>query len=331
MNEVIGAWITRGVVAACVALACQAVAAVELQGHRGARGVAPENTLAGFRVALETGVDTLELDLGLTADGVPVVLHDRRLSPAITRDASGRWIIEPGPTVRSMRRAELTAYDVGRIDPASEYAGRFPEQQPVDGARIPALAEVIALLEERGAAGVGLNAEIKVHPEHPDETADVETFARAVVEVLRSRAMVERTTIQSFDWRALAAAKAAEPRMRTVYLSAAQRWLDNVQVGQPGASPWTAGIDVDDHGGSVPRAVAAAGGDVWSPYHREVDEAALAEARAAGLEVVVWTVNDPADIERVLDLGVDGVISDYPGRVREAFAARGLPLPAQVR
>jgi glycerophosphoryl diester phosphodiesterase len=300
---------------------------VDLQGHRGARGLAPENTLTAFARALAIGVTTLELDLGVTADGVPVASHDRRLSPVLTRDRSGRWIAEPGPLIRTLRRAELAAYEVGRIDPSSRYADRFPAQQAVDGERIPTLGEVIALTAGAGADRVRLNVEIKIHPEHPEETLGPEAFAAAVLGELRARGALERATIQSFDWRALASARRIEPGVRTAYLTASQRWLDNLRRGSPGPSPWTAGIDVDDHGGSAPRAVAAAGGDVWSPYYRELDAASLAEARRLGLEVVVWTVNDGADMVHMLELGVDGIITDYPDRLRAVLEARGMLVP----
>ena len=117
------------------------------------------------------------------------------------------------------------------------------------------------------------------------------------------------------------------PDIPTVYLSAQQRWLDNIAKGHPGPSPWTAGLDIDDHGGSVPRLVKAAGGAVWSPFHREVDKARIDEAHGLGLRVVVWTVNDAPRMEDLIDMGVDGIISDYPDRLRTVMARRGMALP----
>ena len=138
---------------------------------------------------------------------------------------------------------------------------------------------------------------------------------------------MQRTTIQSFDWRTLRHVQTLAPEIPTVYLTAQQRWLDNVEIGRPGRSDWTAGLDVDDFGGSVPRLVAAAGGRIWSPYHKEIDAAQLDEAHGLGLEVVVWTVNDPARMRALIDLGVDGIITDYPGRLRRVLAEKGFPLP----
>ena len=305
-------------------LAVTPAAAVELQGHRGARGLLPENTLAGMREALAIGVHTLELDLALTADGVLVLSHDPLLNPALTRDREGRWLARPGPAIRRLRHAQLAGYDVGRLDPGSRYARRFPDQHPVDGTRIPTLASVFELV--RGL-GVELNIEIKTSPESPGHTAAPEVFADAVVAAVQGSGMASRVTVQSFDWRTLQRVQERAPSLRTSYLSAEQRWLDNVQRGRPGASPWAAGLDVDDHGGSLPRLVHAAGGAIWSPYHREVDAARIGEAHALGLEVIVWTVNDPAEVPRLVQLGVDGIITDYPDRIRAALTALGQPVP----
>lgn len=278
--------------------------AFDLQGHRGARGMAPENTLAAFAAALTVGVHTLELDTGVTADGVVVVHHDRRLNPDIARGLDGNWIDAPGPLIRSLRYAELRRYDVGRLRPGSDYAAAFPEQKPVDGARIPRLANLFALVRKSGNATVRFNIETKISPAAPEETLAPEPFARALIAEIRAAGVAARTSVQSFDWRTLRVVEQEAPEIATVYLTGRRR------------------------DGSQPQAVHAAGGRVWSPKLEELDSSAMVEARALGLKVVPWTVNEPAHIERLLDLGVDGMIGDYPERVRAALARRGLPLPA---
>jgi len=296
--------------------------AFDLQGHRGARGLAPENTLPAFARALAIGVTTLELDCGVTRDGVVVVAHDRRLNPDIARGPDGRWIDAPGPLIHALDYAELARYDVGRLRPGSEYAQRFPDQQPVDGARIPRLSDVFALARRAGNDAVRFNVETKVDPTLPEDTLPAEEFARALVAVVRASGMARRTTIQSFEWRALRAVQAEAPEIATVYLSAA----DTISPGRA-ESPWTAGLRLRDHG-SVPAMVKAAGGSIWSPFFGDLAPALVAEAHRLGLAVIPWTVNAAADIERLLDLGVDGLISDYPDRARAALAARGIALPA---
>ncbi|MGH6624243.1 MAG: glycerophosphodiester phosphodiesterase family protein, partial [Burkholderiaceae bacterium] len=119
--------------------------AFDLQGHRGARGLAPENTLTAFGVAIAIGVTTLETDLALTRDGVLVLSHDPQLNPALTRDATGRWISAPGPAILTLSVQELATYDVGRLNPALPYAQQWPQQVPVDGERAPGLAQLFAL------------------------------------------------------------------------------------------------------------------------------------------------------------------------------------------
>ena len=294
--------------------------AIEIQGHRGARGLLPENTIPAFERAIDLGVDVLELDLGMTRDGVPVVHHDRALSPDRTRDASGTWLSSPGPLLGTLDRSELAAFDVGRAIPGGKTAERFPEQAPRDGTRIPTLADVLALERRPGAEGIRFNIETKLTPLAPEETAGPDEFARAVVAVLRAEGMVERSNLQSFDWRVLFAARRLAPELATVCLTAEQRWHDNVHRGRGHPSPWTADLDIGAFDGSVPRMVEAAGCAVWSPYYRDLSEEALAEAHELGLTVVVWTVNEVDEMAALARLGVDGIITDYPDRAVEALA-----------
>jgi len=301
--------------------------AFDLQGHRGARGLYPENSLPGFEAALALGVTTLEMDLAVTRDGVVVVHHDRRLDPARTRGPDGAWLAEPAPAISELRRAELAGYDIGRARPGSKVAERFPDQRGLDGVAIPTLAEVIALAEARSGGTMRYNLEIKTSPLAPGETLAPEAFAKALARALEAAGAEGRVLVQSFDWRGLAAFQELALGVPTVYLSAEARWLDNLERGRPGTSPWTAGLDIDGFGGSAPKAVQAAGGAVWSPYFRGLREAELREAHNLGLKVVVWTVNQPADMASLIELGVDGIITDYPDRLRRVMAKRNLPLP----
>ena len=301
--------------------------AFDLQGHRGARGLAPENTLPAFAAALSLGVTTLELDVGVTRDGVVVIAHDRALNPDLTRGPDGEWLAAPGPAIHALAHAELLRYDVGKLNPSREYAKRYPMQRPADGARIPTLAELFALVHRSGNTKVRFNIETKTTPLAPGETLPPGDFARSVIAVVRSRGMAARSTIQSFDWRTLKVVQAQAPEIATVYLSAQQSFLDNILAGSPAGSPWTAGVQFAAHG-SVPRMVKAAGGTIWSPYFGDLDAAQFAEAKRLGLRVIVWTVSDPRHIAAMLDLGVDGIISDRPDLVREEMQRRGMALPA---
>jgi glycerophosphoryl diester phosphodiesterase len=312
--------------AVALALMTANAAAFDLQGHRGARGLAPENTLPAFARALSVGVTTLEMDAGLTEDGVVVIIHDRRLNPDIARGSDGRWLAGRTPAIRELTFRELQRYDVGRIRPGSDYSKRWPDQRRQDKVRIPTLEEVFELTRHGRNAAVRFNVETKISPEAPEDTADPETFTRALIKAIRDNGMAGRTTIQSFDWRTLAIVQKEAPEIATSYLSSQQQSLDTIQAGHREDSPWTAGIRYRDHG-SVPRMVKAAGGRIWSPNYIDLTDAAVKEAKALGLTVLPWTVNDRADMERLIDWGVDGLITDYPDRLREVMAAKNLPLP----
>ncbi|MCA2997897.1 MAG: glycerophosphodiester phosphodiesterase [Rhodocyclaceae bacterium] len=293
----------------------------EVQGHRGARGLLPENTLPAFAKALELGVDVLELDTGITKDGVVVISHDPCLNPDFVRDASGNWI-QPtskdnkyGKCIVDLTFDELQRFDVGRIQPNTEYAKRFATQQPIDGTRIPTLAALFAQVKQSGNAQVRFNIETKLSPMARSETVSPQVFVEKLLAVIRENGMASRVTIQSFDWRTLQICQRLAPDIPTVYLTAQQKWMDNIGAGNREGSAWTAGLNAREFGDSVPRMVKAAGGQIWSPHFGDVTPAKIAEAHSLGLKVSVWTVNEPKDIQRMLDWKVDSIISDYPDRV----------------
>jgi glycerophosphoryl diester phosphodiesterase len=304
--------------------------AFDLQGHRGARGLAPENTLEGFALALSIGVTTLELDLAMTKDDVLVVSHDRRLNPDHTRGPDGKFLDKEGPAIRALTLGEVQTYDVGRLKPGSNYANSFPEQRPVDGTRIPTLTAVFDLVQRLGATHVRFNIETKITPTSGAETPAPETFADAVAKAVRDAGLAGRVSIQSFDWRTLIALKNIAPEIARVCLTAEALNFDTIKRGAPGPSPWLAGLDIGDFAGSVPRLVAAAGCAVWSPLYRNAKPDDIAAAKALGLKIIPWTVNERADMERLIALGVDGIITDYPDRLRAAMAAKDMPLPPPV-
>ena len=314
------------VVSICLSAAVGAgAAAFDLQGHRGARGDAPENTLPAFERALEIGVSTLELDIGITADGVVVLSHDSYLNPAIARGADSRWLAGPrGPLIRSLTMEQLLAYDVGRIDPDTPYARSFPAQRPRDGTRVPTLASLFDRVKALGANDVRFNIETKIHPGRPEDTAGPDAMVRALLDVIRNAGMTRRVSIQSFDWRTLRLVQRLEPSIPTVCLTVQTANNDNLRDGE-----WTGGAKFTDHG-SAPEMVKAAGCAVWSPNGGAVTELLVRQAQALGLKVIPWTINDAADMERLIAWGVDGLITDYPARLRSVMRSRGLPLPGAL-
>jgi glycerophosphoryl diester phosphodiesterase len=308
----------------CLAVASGALA-FDLQGHRGTRGHMPENTLPAFEKALSIGVTTLELDVGVTADGVVVISHDPYLNPVITRDAKGQWLQGArGPLIRSLTSSELQSYELGRIQPGTPYAQQFATQQAVDGTRMPTLAALFERVKALKADQVRFDIETKVDPRAPEDTVSPEAMTRALLKVVQDAGMSQRVSIQSFDWRTLQLVQKLAPSIPTVYLTIQTQNANNV------ADPlWTAGLKLADHG-SVPKLVKAAGGTVWAPNGGALTEALVKEAQSLGLQVIPWTINNPAEMERFVGWGVDGIISDYPDRVRTVMQARGMPLPPAV-
>ncbi len=298
----------------------------DLQGHRGARGLAPENTLAGFARALAIGVSTLEMDIAVTADGVVVVSHDPVLNPDLTRGPDGTWLDTPGPSICSLTLAELRCYDVGRLKPGSPTAVLFPHQCAVDGERIPTLAEVIALTKALGADHIWFNIETKLFPHRPDLTVSPEEMAERLVAVLVAEGVAERAMVQSFDWRSLLWVQRWYPQITTSYLTSARTLAPCGSA----PSPWLAGFDPRAHDGSIPAVVRAAGGTLWSPDHQDIGKETVAAAHALGVAVIPWTVNVPAEMARLIDWGVDGLITDYPDRARLVLEQRGIALPRAV-
>ena len=299
-------------------------AAFDLQGHRGARGLAPENTLHGFEQALALGVTTLELDVVISADGVPVISHDPVLNPDITRDASGRWLQERNQPIHELTAAQLQAWDVGRINPASRYARDFADQVPRDGERIPTLAALFERVQQLGADGVRFNIETKLQPQSTVPSATPQQFVRAIVDVVRAHGLERRVSLQSFDWRTLQLAQQLAPDMATAHLTAQLTRFDTVSSGD-----WTLGLRRDAFD-STPDLVVAAGGRTWSPHHSNLSQSVLQRARELRLRVIPWTVNETADMERLMDWGVDGLITDRPDRLRAVMQQRGMALPAAI-
>ena len=302
----------------------------DLQGHRGARGLRPENTLAAFSHALSLGVSTLELDTAITRDGIVVVSHDSRLNPDITRGENDEWLTTPGPTIFSMTYAEILRYDVGRLRPGSAYAARFPDQLAVDGEGMPRLTDVFSLTKRAGDTRVRFNIETKINPLAPDMTATPEAFTAALVKEIRLARVADRATIQSFDWRTLMIARRIAPEIATVCLTTQQPGEDTVCLGASGLSPWLGGLDVRHFDGSVPRLVRACHASAWSPNHLDLDTALIEEAHSLGLDVIPWTVNDPLEMARFIDMGVDGLITDRPDALREIVVRKGRHLSRQA-
>lgn len=279
----------------------------DLQGHRGARGLAPENTIPAFRRALDLGVTTLEMDVVISGDGQVVVSHEPWMNPKICSLPSGAPVPADEAKAHNLYRmpyAEIEQYDCGRRQHPD-----FPRQEPQPAVK-PLLRDVIAMAEsyvaEHDRPPVFYNIEIKSRPDWDSEFHPTpETFARQVLDVVREGDVAARTTIQSFDERALRATR----RLRT------DRTED--------ATVRLALLVVDGTANSLPNQLESLGfaPDIYSPSFPSVDDALLRTAHDRGLRVVPWTVNERADMRRLIRLGVDGLITDYPDVAQEVLDA----------
>ncbi|MGC1729603.1 MAG: glycerophosphodiester phosphodiesterase [Steroidobacteraceae bacterium] len=303
----------------------------DLQGHRGARGLWPENTLACFDRAMALGVSALELDCGVTRDGVVVVSHDPRLNPDCTRDAQGRFLATAGPPIFELTYAQLQTYDVGRIRPGSAYAARFPQQQPLDGERIPSLADVLTLVRTRGRGRVRVAIEVKTFPEQPQLTRAPGPFVEALHADLERTGTTALATILAFDWRVLNAARRLMPQVALAALTEQQPGDDTVRFGSARPSPWLGGLDPRHFDGSIARLVQASGAGTWGPNHLDLDAQRVEQAHVLGLRVVPWTVNEAADMRRLLELNVEGMVTDRPDVLRALLEREGMAVPPRAQ
>jgi glycerophosphoryl diester phosphodiesterase len=309
----------------------------DLQAHRGGIGLTTESTLAGFAKALRLGVTTLELDAQVTQDEKVVVSHDRQINGVKCQDTAPAFPGDPEFPYVGKFITNLTLAQVKTLNCGYQRLPDFPNQEVVSGPMIE-LHDVFDLVKRYKAKGVMLNIETKVEAGAPQETAPRALFVRRVWEEIRDAGISDQVTIQSFDWGALMAMHALAPTLPLVALTN----RDFLQIGQPGASPWLGGIDVDDFGGDFVAAAASIDGvtalspvqgfpqngtisdPAFVPYP---DRKMIDDAHGRGLLVIPWTIDDPATMDYFIDLGVDGIITDYPDRLRTVMAENGLRLP----
>lgn len=309
----------------------------DLQAHRGGLGLTVESTLASFAKGIETGVSTLELDLQITKDGREVVTHDRKISDKKCADTAPVTPGDPQFPYVGKYIKDLTFDQVRSLDCGSKPLPQFPGQQASPGAKMPTLAEVFALVDSYRASQVKFNIETKVEAGAPEQTAPREQFVNVALKEIKAANMQSRVSIQSFDWGALRLVQEMDPQIRTVALTN----KDFLQAGKPGSSPWLGGIDSDDFGGDLVDAAASLGFDAVSPVHGTPQNGTVTDpgyvpyvtadmvsrAHAKGMQVIPWTVDDKPTMRALIDTGVDGIITDYPDRLRDVMAEYSMKLP----
>ena len=327
---------------------------LQVYAHRGGRSFSPENTMPAYISTLRLGADFVDMDVVLTKDGQVLISHDMVLNPDIVRDENGNFLAKNKETVKKLPVDEKAAYnkkyavlnmtleetqkfDVGKLNRDSAYAKFFPDQLAKDGTRMPTLKEVAQFVNRATNNEVGFQIEMKTDPAHPEYSADPKAFAKAVYAVLRDENILDRAEIQAFDFRCLDELQKLNPKVKTAYLTS----RDNEPDGDDDffsstasvAGAWTGGKFVKDYENSIPRMVKELGGFAWEPEDAELTKGALDLAHKLGLKVVVWswpeklgTTFDPVLVDQLIGWGVDGIITDDPGRLSSMLTARGYQL-----
>ena len=288
---------------------------ISLVGHRGARGLMPENTIKGFEYILDNGISAIEFDVLLTKDEVPVITHDFHLSKSITRNAEGNWLLENGPRISDLTVADLQMFDVGGVDKRSSYGSFYPEQAFFSDVRIPKLSDLLDLACQPKGQNLFLLLEVKSEP-----SIDKRNVVEHIVFEIQKRSLSNRVVLHSFDWKLLEECFLIAPEMPRSYLSQLHESSYNpFDTPTEETSPDFASFTC-----SIPEAIQAAGGHLWCPYFKDISVELVTEAHNLGLPVCTWTVNEVEDIENMIDMGIDGIITDYTDRAKKIFKSRGL-------
>lgn len=317
---------------------------VGLEAHRGGRDARPENTLISYAYALELGVDVLEGDMQMTKDGHIVMSHNPFIAPWLAKGPDGKYVEKDFQyDIRLMTLDEVKKFDVGTMNPKypgweGYYDGHGKTQISVPGTKIPTLEEVFELANAYGNTKVKFDIETKSYADPLDpgykNNTDPAVFAKKVVEIVKKYNMEDRVIIQSFDWRTIKEVKKIAPNITTAALvneEPSWGWMEGcyLKIGDKKPSPWLAGININNkpYYGNYVKAAHDVGADVVAPYYGELSPNLVAEAHDLGMKVAAWTVNDPKDMNMLIDMGVDVILSDKPWILRDVMIKRDLPVP----
>lgn len=307
----------------------------DLEAHRGGRDVRPENTLYSYAYAIELGATSIECDMQLTKDGQIVMSHNPILNSDITRDENGNYIENNKYDIRLMTVDELKKFDVGVMDPnCGEYYDLHGKTQFTYDAKIPTLEELMQLIQSYGDKNIVLNIETKSYPDPASagykNNADPKKFVEVFNNIVKKYDMEDRVVLQSFDWQTLIEMKNLNPNISTSALWQEQpswgRDSESLRRYEKKKSPWLGGLDIKDYQGNPVKAAHAIGADIISPYYTEISKQDVDEAHSLGMKVVPWTVNNEKDMNMLLDMGVDGIISDKPWLLKQVLEKRNIKL-----
>jgi len=289
----------------------------DLQAHRGGRGETTEESLRAFAKSIELGVTTLELDIGITKDGQPLVWHDPTIDADKCTDTAPAFAGDPAYPYVGKLVHDLTLVQIRTLDCGKRLA-EFPNAEVVRGNKIATLPDVFALADSYHAL-VRFNVETKVEADKPGASAGPQEFVDVILAAVRAAGKVDRVEIQSFDWRTLPMVRRAEPSIPLVALYDEQTWEPD--------SPWLAGVNAGVVGDPMIGALLVGANSVSPSYALVTGQPYVDRAHALGLKVIPWTVDDANAMREQIGYGVDGLITDFPTQLRRVLAELGMPLP----
>ena len=283
---------------------------IKIYGHRGARGVLPENTLESFKYLFENNIRAYETDILISKDNIPVITHDFKLDPSYTKDVNGNWIEDENIKIIDLTYEEILKYDVGTLNKLSRYGRKFINQKSLDNQKIPKLSDLLKLSSDNDFDDLLINLEIKSTPIEEGLTPSPEEMVKIVIDEVGRSNLSDKIIYSSFDWRVLREIKERDPKIPRAHLTSGAKgkiydkspWLD--------FTPLHSEVE-------LPKLIKALGGSAWHPNYKDVNKEVIEISRNEGLPINVWTVNREQDMLRMIDYGVDGIMTDYPLKLME--------------
>ena len=296
---------------------------IRIFGHRGARGEIAENSIEGFKHTFALGIKAIELDVVISKDKIPVLYHYFNLMPYLVKDESGNWLKNSELKVFDKSYEELSKYNIGGLDPESKHGKRFKEQKLLKNAKIPKLSELLELASRKENKDVFLNLEVKSTPFKMGLTPIPSDTVSLILKDIDTHKLEDRIIISSFDWRILYELKKQNPRILRGFITL-QQDLSTTKKNIYENSPWMAKNYSLDQLFLIPNIIKSLEGHVWSAFYRDVTKQNVELAHKHGLATCVWTVNREQDIIRMIEYGVDGIITDYPKKVQEICKSKNI-------
>jgi len=296
---------------------------IKIYGHRGARGDLPENTLESFKYLFDNAINAYETDILISKDLIPVITHDFRLDPSLTKDEAGNWIKDENIKIFDLTYDEISKFDIGSLNKLSRYGRRFINQRSLENQKIPKLSELLELSSKNLLQDLLINLEIKSTPDEKNLTPDPQDLVQIVLNEINNSNLKDKIIISSFDWRILREVKKQSPETPRAYLTFQQEKGMKIKKTIYSKSPWIDHIPltiVYD----LPKIIKELGGSAWHPYYKDINKKAVKDAHDNNLPVNVWTVNDEDDMLKMIEYGVDGIMTDYPLRLKNLCEKRSI-------